>query len=1642
MRRRIALLLTLMIILNSFSGLNCNVLKASDRDDFISKYKYALLDKGLSYSETDGVKEKNGSVPLDEDEGGVKWLFDKKGIYTLSYYLYNLGTTEKVTLEFEQESNGTITVTASNNKIASGEKFTVRKYNVTNSKWEDQKITADYDPITDPDRGPTTVAPGDDTYNGASLKLQDVLKLGQVSEDISFTDQQLSLVMGNVTINMLIDNKTIRVSTDGLEKGYITEFNLDYKIRYGSTGIGAALGILKDLRAFESKPMHLYRGGGLTDRALFTSDTENIASHPGVKVDIRLPQRVDPATKEFKPISGVKGTLEIYDSQESSRGKTLQFDMSGTSAPITDINGEEVGQTVVHNTTTTSVISIYLTQKIEDVDDSVADTVVEWSELKASRLINMSLELESDEMRRLGLNKPYKPSNQGYTYMEYSVSKIDQNTIQVDFKPYEVNAGQVVEYVFLRAATPTALREVGKKSLRQHDKKESYIIQNIGQGSYFKIEADLNGKGRNVNSQVFMFNSDNAIIPPSSPIITNINNVYAVPPKQEGQEHQAVGFDLEWRPNSNENLERSKQDILDLLQKGRLYYEVTFHTEPKSKRTDASSSKIIKIFEIEKDGENNLIVKNIKGEAGNGYYTSEGTFRVPNVIIKDVETGWQNFEYIKDGNVIHEERFQETDYDLSKFKDSHTTNGPKIPGTYYVSLRAILDPDNAENASQTLKYRDSSEKTITIDTTNEIIPVPNDIRAEDESNVVNGNNDIKYNIHMNRVDIERYVKSMLTPVGLGTVPNEVDKYQGNYEVYLYQSDKHNDFKNINSAIEKEENKARTKHIDLLDSKTLADPLNLTKEDLDHLRNGGVLPIEMKIDPLHVEAGRTDNIILPISNLDPNQVYYVVVRVRLDVYEPGVAEPEHRYSGFSSVSTFTTINNPQQPKPEDKVPTTPKNVAASIDEKSSTTAIVTWDKADITLDQDITKVYYEVLRSETQEVDEKQLYSTISIDDVISKNPSLDLVGFSTEGKFIKKKTKDSDWKELDPAQKGGDLSTFTLKDNSITSNKIYYYYVRTVCMIDGQIVRSSWIKVSITTEPVEGVKDVKIETVKDYNHNPKNEIVVSFDSNITIEALNKKDYQFEIAVRSEDEDEYSSTKYSSSLIKSLPPTGNRVGKTRYVYKISGLTPSKRYYIKIRVIDYTQKVSASEEPPKSLYSPAVSTRTDYDQETDDKNNKYEEYIKKFDQEVEKIKNKPYWTLDEGESYIYRKSYIVSDMNVVKEYELNVDGNDSTEFYLPADVFTEANENNVVLKVTIDGASVQIRPNTILETTPEVEEALSKINDGYVEDYYIGLRVSGKKVSEKINNEEPIGPQVTVSMTVVYMKKGEVVLESDCLMALQKIIDKEKEHFVSRLEKKVKNGTLKDSELTTLIDDSISKITSEHAKKVRNIVTKNIRKEVDIAKPDKALLILFKSDAYAANGYFYGNGGWISVDAYSALDGFAVEIMQFGRYIVTGQANLINTVPSLAPYQGFIAKYNLSDFFTIDSYYIKTAATKEQIYGAVARIMGAPRNTDYLTFLKGKNIKGVSNLTMKNPIRQDEAIYIVMQGYEKIKNRPIASIVIKNRQSVKNIGAFQNVYRDYVYAAVELKIVSNPNSQVLPSKQMTVEECIAMLSKMAS
>lgn len=1627
MRRRIAFLLAFILMFSSLNGLTFNLYASDDVGFEALGFNYKLSEEGLKYTKETGVTKK---TTLEDKEACVSWDIKEIGEYILKYAIFNAGKTQNVELKFVLGADKDITVEAV--KLDEGEtkttardkQFALRQYNNAEAMWKSISVTATKGVYTVTDR---------------------TLRTGERQVGTGFIEQQLSMVLQDIEVNILIENEKIYVSTDKIQEGYVTDFELSFGPEGSeeSSKVKGTRSVLKGLERFDSAPIFLSKGNGYKDHGPFSANLEQITTHPGIRVDIKMPKVYDKTTGKFETINdaNMQGTLQIFDHNNSDNGLNLKFDMKNESSDIKDSTGAVVGHTVKNAIeglrTGEDVISIFFTninnkdksRLAEDLDADVAENVVVWKDLKPSMLVDMTLSLSGgDIVQALPVNqRVLNPQNNGFTYLDYSISWLSQDTMQIEFKPYPYN-GEVT-YSLFRGTNEQTLQSVADIPVGAYQERAVDTIKNIGTGAYFRIEADLNGKREShIYSQTCEFIASENIVPPSSPIIVGIDNINAVPGKNEGEQPQAVQFDIEWKPNTIDNLQKSKEEITNILNKtGDLYYELTFHKQSKANRGE-DDSKVIKVYKVVKNGSDLKLVDPITNETI-GDYTKDGTFRVSKVVLKDTDGLYKNINF----NDQNDSRFMSNDYKSYFNRVTEDNYDITLPGTFYVSLRAIIDP-NDTMPNQTVVYRDSAEKSIVIDIANEIIPVPSEIKAEDISNIVGDNKKIANKLTISKVDISKYVNSMVEPVGLTTNTGE-ENYRGVYEIFLYQK---NGTSETRTKAELD-NAMASSRVTRINNATTTSTIKLDGSQLDALRNGQILPIECEIEPLTLEKGENAYMYYEIENLDPNQTYYVVVRVRLDLFENGTLKRKEYSKTNSKVISFTTKTTPQEPKPEDKVPTTPENVKATLDEENDKLAIVTWDKAKMELDQNVSKIYYEVLRTEENELEEAKLYSTIKIDDLISGNDKI--VGFSTEKDNIIKKTSTTDWTELTPLQSCANMNSYTLKDDSITSNKLYYYYVRTVCVIDGKVIRSSWVKAVITSSPVAPPENLKIESPKDYPHDTKYNIVVSFDAPVKPESINNKEYAFEFAIRSEDDSEYKVNAYPVTLKNTS--TASKSGYTHYVYQISGLKSSKRYYIKVRIVDNTQKVAAGEEQPRSLYCEAVSTRTDYDKVDDDKNNKFEEYLRKFDQEIEKIKQRPYWESDSDNIYKYRNDQMKADINVSKQYDLYTGKNNGGYYYIPAKAFTQINENGVILNIATDKYTVSVRPNSITLDNEEIREVMSKIKDGNIEDYYIGIEVTSKNTNGKINNQEMISPEVTVNMRVIYLKNQDMVIESDLLMELQKIAESERARFKSRLENKVQGSSiLKEDVLDSMIDEAIANVEKELMKSVSRTLRTNTKKEIGLSKPDKALLIVFPTDAYVADGYYYKNGTWINTEAYNALNGFAIEILQFGTYAITGQANLINTVPTIAPYQAFIAKYGLGEIFTLDEAHIDTAVTKQQLYGAVARVMGAPRNTDYIVYMKNQNIDGVSKLTQGKLVRQDEAIYIVMQGYERIHNRKVATIAVKNKQSVQNIGAFQPIYRDYVYAAVELKIVNSPDGKVLPSKQISVEEFIAMLSKMAS
>ena len=1580
----------------------------------ITRKMLAETNKGLEVQDRDNRSEESALA---------QWDIGATGTYTLKYYIEAIAgsstNTKSVDIKVNVKNSNDIDTSISISTpagVAEQVKYIERIFNNATNDWADDTA----------EKGPTTSIDKDNMSTQATAE-RERKEFNIVVSDVKFMNQ--SGQPENLKLRIKLEDDKIYVFSNGINKGNITPFSL-----YLDANKCAEKELFNGPKNYKIVPTHLREvttGGVLkVEDVELIKDSETIkpGSVPGVKLSFEQVKGLSNG-KEFKPVNELNSDKKII----VEIGTKYSLDSISNSLRLDFVPKKGNGVTINNKTVISDAIDVENNQVVMYLSSAKIKTpaghnIILWNKLATSTVVDASFQYNTQADK-------YWPSNKGYTYLHYSINKTGPDQVQLNITPYNIHARATYSVYIL--STPDTERS--EPSFVYEYDPNTTTSSNITipvpakVPCYFQIVAEIDSN--KYLSQTVYYDSELQEASPEVTTITSIDNIYVVPSKSNdvNDQPQAIGFDITWQAPDN---------VKKLLEGGDLYYELLLRKnkdqhDPIEKKEDAESDKYAvysKVFRVYLE-DDKVKVDRAVGTAGKDrdpaarYSEANKTFTMENVSLK--RYGQDDWEQIK----FKENHLEEqSDKYLKGIKAEDTLSGYTVPGNYYFSFRTVFIAHDANGNVTTrtiVKSEESNLVSVALNNTEEIIPVPEKITVDRETKDSNGI--ISETITIDRVNVKDYVHKMLEPSKLHLY-TDVDKtkgrYSGTYEIYFYQ-----DEEKLNDSLS---------HIKV--GRVSEDtPLNLidpTTKYINELRNGKVLVLEIPCETLLGNGNEA----FTLKGLDQNQVYYLKAKLRLDLWRDKIGDTKPLYSADSKVFTFTTSTEPLPPSDDEKVPTAPEKIWVKnpISSEAPTlvkapTAVIGWAPPTdrLTEDETITKVYYEFIRTEKELSDTDKEKSIADL--VASDSTKVGFKSESVEGIESNMSTYiNGAWKNMSPAQ---DPRAFELTDNTLQTNKIYYYYVRTVCVYNsntGKPVTSSWIMVPVTTTPVTAPINLKVETEK-YKYDEKTEIFISFDVALPEGSKIGTDYNFDVAIKSEEDSEFSTSKYSSKLYSQTTDNpGTPSGYIHVVYKLSNLKPSKRYYIKVRTVDLNEKDSNGNYVT-SLYTEPVSSRTDYDENEAIKDEKYEEYLKIFDQQAEKLRRKAYWTVEDELVYKYRSSYISTELAGQKEYDLVVEDSSSAYYYLPAAIFKKANEENVTLNISIGNYTASIRPYTLTKDTSEIAKAIDKVSDNSIEDYYVAVSFKTIKTSATINGETPITPELDIDMNVIYLDKEDAKIESDIELELEKIISDERKDFVKALEKKLGKDKISNDTLNDLVEDAISEIEKAHTKRVKKIVDKAKDKTVSITTIEKAVLISVKVEGFAANGY-YKLGGWFAVEVYSAGDIFYIEATRLGTYVLTGQKSLIDTVPSLAPYQSFIAQYGLTDFFTLDTYMIKTAVTKEQLYGAVARVMGATRGTDYVVYLQNSNVAGVNKIGISNAVRQDEAVYIIMQAYEVTHNRKVTSIAIKNKQSVTNIGAFQPVYRDYVYAAVELKIINNPDSKVIPSKQMTVEEIIKILYKM--
>lgn len=1519
---------------------------------------------------------------LRDEETTVKWDISSGGKYELSYHLETINKTVKYDIELNVGSKKEST------SIVSDPKYAV--LTVKNS----ESLTQ-YQEHLYPFQGKWgAIQKGEFVKN---------LALDNSGLNIGESEKQVSILIdGTYSLRVKIEKNTAYLYVNKVTKGNITEFTLK------KGGATASTNVLTGLKDFEILPTHLYEEDGvLKSKENITYPDEIPGSQPGVDIKIERPKKVNEhGVFDYISDSDAQGlqaaiVLWIENSQGTGNKQLLLRFNFGNSSLITGDSITGVKRTVADG----KALHIYVSSKIDHLPTQ-QQSVIQWGELSKSQILGCTMEIGGPVIE--GVEKTsFTPMNKGYTYLEYRARKSDMSEAYISISPYRISAP--AKYIIYQRYLDQGngwnkLLEYnydGGKDLAE----EIILAVTSTVEQYYKIEVMVEGQSKPYISQYMKYNPLNEATPPTTTSIINVDNIYAV--EDEETKETVVGFDVSWKAPD-------KDVLLKYLVDGEFYYELFLYSG------DQQTKNYSKVFKItSKDGKN-ISVEPYAGKAGSDirnvvrYDEGQKIFVMENVVLKELEnSGWDRLEMPK--NYMDRTSYPtvgHTEDDIQVISDLNY----ELPTTMYISMRAVYEPNKGINTSSI----ESGLFPITFSKTKEVLEVPSKITSKSNVTITSEENEIltAQDIMFNNVDIRRYVDLYLNPLKWNLYDNPTTYYQGNYYIYLYG-------KNVAAGAINNV----TTYKDVINEQVV-----LTEEEKMNIHNGKVIAIRI---PEKQMIGDKD-LGFTLVNLEPNEVYYIKIQEKLNAWKSmldGTKVKKEIVSSYSKEHTFTSYVKPSEPGPDEMTPPAPLRLEV-IDKSANNSATLEWEAATFTPPNKDAIVYQELVRVSDKKLSDIDLSREIAIDELGKKEGIKAYLAKNTNIQVYDKNS--ASWEELNPTQA---VSKNTLMDNELAPNRVYYYYVRTVYEYKGQVLRSEWAMTSLTTTPVERPIKVKVESPLDYSYNKKNEVVVSFLAPIPSDSNIPGDFDFEFALLGDNDPSYRLDYETIRLVSK--DTSTMQGYVHYVYKINGLKHGSKYNLKVRVVDkkLTDEIM---EYSKSLYSDVISFRTEFDQVQSEKDQAIEDYLKKYDSEVNKLKNREYWIVDNGtniERRKYRPGYMPSmgtfDNIIAIEIPENVT---DFSFYMPFDMWETFNTKNKSIELKSENIAISIRPNSLPASNAKVTQMKKEIGKGSKKDFYVRVDVKLVKSSMMIYGQPQLTPQVMFDIDLVYVNDLDKNIETKLLNNLLEVSAKHRDLLSEKLINEISNKKLDKEVLNELTETAIKKVADVINTDSKNILKKALLDEVVMNTLDKPALLTVKLNVLGPKAFYY-TGTWDKVESYMVGNEIFVELKKQGFYTITGTLSNGLPVSGLSQkQQDTYNKYGLSEFFGLDNNSLNKAITKREIYGIVAKVLGSPNGMDYSSYLKLKGIQGIV-LLQDQAISKSEAIYMLMQAYEKIYYTSVNNIAMNKVGLVSNINEFQINHRPYILAAAELEIIQPVNKKVANSTKITPIEVLKILEKIA-
>ncbi|MCL2399513.1 MAG: hypothetical protein FWC91_07225 [Defluviitaleaceae bacterium] len=633
-----------------------------------------------------------------------------------------------------------------------------------------------------------------------------------------------------------------------------------------------------------------------------------------------------------------------------------------------------------------------------------------------------------------------------------------------------------------------------------------------------------------------------------------------------------------------------------------------------------------------------------------------------------------------------------------------------------------------------------------------------------------------------------------------------------------------------------------------------------------------------------------------------------------------------------------------------------------------------------------------------------------------------------------------------------------LRDGSLVSNSLYFYYVRTVRTVygpDGTIrarAYSVWSHVSVTTDIAGAPRNLRVETQREFD--PQTEVKISFEAPINHAALAgvlgtqiRLQYQLRI-----DEGDWMDPVVMQTpflMQHARPVPGDDAEHwTWFLYHITGLEAGQRYFVRVRMVEFDGNVAISH----SLWSNEGTWITDSCPEEEYYRQREEDWRQHLRRELERLLRNPYWVIRQDASayqVIFRTQMFNDVMARAVGGQIHlpfVNARQST-YYLPMYLFSQAWEAELAFILTNDEGNMQLMipaRSINLNENDQIMDVERTIRQRDFEDYMVRLNVNWSTPNH-IQGEETLTSVADIRFDLVSTRTNIVRWERELADSLINRIDEiaTDPRNVEDIRNAVRDGSAPED-----IARDVNHIVENVARAaLARVVSDNMReltsrsRTVAVPRLDRNMTVSARTGPAlsAVEAYQSVSGNlWNNVPTMDVGDGQGIFTTQLGPVVFTGRIINIQGIEQVVGgpvAQGVVARHGLDDFFGRGNFNVNQFATRGMLVNSVARMMGAPRGTDAIPWLRSQNVD-VSAAGMNNPITYQSALHLIMLVYEAQTGTRADSLQIRDFNMLNRLTCLDPQYRSTVQAAIQLNLVDG--NTLVPSAQITIGSLLEVLA----